>query len=99
MEQSKCEFFEVIDWDVDTNEIIHAVCTDHNPNWPNCNMCQGKWEYRDVIDKSLGYDPAVCKCCKSQASLEDGGMCQDCLDYAENIADDPISDIEKRRMV
>ena len=43
-----CEFFEIIDWNEETQEIYHAVCTRPSPIWPNCNRCQHKVEYRDV---------------------------------------------------
>ncbi len=43
-----CEYFEIIDWDEETHEIYHAVCTLPSPIWPNCNRCQHKVEYRDV---------------------------------------------------
>jgi len=47
---NSCEYFEIVDWDEDTNEIIHAVCTFHSSCWPNCNRCQHKVEYMDVAD-------------------------------------------------
>ena len=43
-----CEFFEIIDWNEETQEIYHAVCTMPSPCWPNCNKCQSRVEYRDV---------------------------------------------------
>ena len=43
-----CEFFEIIDWNEETNEIYQAVCTLPSPTWPNCNRCQHKMEYKDV---------------------------------------------------
>lgn len=49
--QSECEWFEIIDWDEDTNEIIHAVCTLPSPAWPNCNRCKKKAEYRDINEE------------------------------------------------
>ncbi len=47
-----CEFFEIIDWNEETQEIYHAVCTMPSPCWPNCNRCQNKVEYRDVAPTS-----------------------------------------------
>jgi hypothetical protein len=47
----KCEFFEIIDWDEETQEIYHAVCTMPSPCWPNCNRCQSRVEYRDVEEE------------------------------------------------
>lgn len=44
-----CEFFEVVDWDEDTQEIYHAVCTRHDEVWPNCNRCQNKAEYKEDV--------------------------------------------------
>lgn len=72
MLQTECEAFEIIDWDEDTNEIIHAVCTDHNPCWPNCNLCMGVAEYADI------QDDAVCKLCSSQAANHNSGLCDGC---------------------
>jgi hypothetical protein len=43
-----CEFYEVIDWDEDTQEIYHAVCTLPSPVWPNCNRCKSKAEYNHM---------------------------------------------------
>ena len=43
-----CEHFEIVDWDEDTQEIYHAVCTISSDCWPNCNRCQKKVEYKDV---------------------------------------------------
>jgi len=34
-----CNFFEVIDWDEDTQEIYHAVCTMPSTCWANCGSC------------------------------------------------------------
>lgn len=34
-----CEFFEIIDWDEETQEIYYAMCTRSSPNWANCNSC------------------------------------------------------------
>jgi len=44
-----CDFFEIIDWDEGTNEVLFAVCTMPSPTWPNCNRCQNKVEYRDTV--------------------------------------------------
>ena len=41
-----CDYFEVIDWDEETNELIHAVCSISSKDWPNCNKCQQRVEYR-----------------------------------------------------
>ena len=46
-----CDYFEVIEWDEDTQEIYNAVCTMPSPCWPNCNRCQHRMEYRDVAAK------------------------------------------------
>jgi hypothetical protein len=43
-----CDFFEIIDWDEETNEIYHAVCTMPSPCWPNCNKCKDKVEYNNM---------------------------------------------------
>lgn len=43
-----CEFFHIVDWDMSTGEIYHAVCTEHNPTWPNCNQCKDRAEYRNM---------------------------------------------------
>ena len=42
-----CNFFEVIDWDEDTNEVIHAVCTMPSPCWANCGSCTDRVPYRE----------------------------------------------------
>lgn len=34
-----CEYFEIIDWNEDTNEIYHAVCTMPSACWANCGSC------------------------------------------------------------
>jgi hypothetical protein len=49
-----CEFFEIIDWDESTNEVIHAVCTMPSPTWPNCNRCKDRMEYSDVEEDASG---------------------------------------------
>lgn len=44
-----CEFFEIIDWDYSTNEVILAICTGPvHTCWPNCNRCLSKVEYKEV---------------------------------------------------
>ena len=40
-----CDWFHVVDWDEDTQEIYHAVCTRPSEHWPNCNQCEHKVEY------------------------------------------------------
>lgn len=37
-----CEHFEVIDWDEDTQEIYHAMCTLKKSNWKTCENCKDK---------------------------------------------------------
>jgi hypothetical protein len=48
-----CEFFEIIEWDEETNEIYNAVCTMPSPCWPNCNKCQHKEEYAPTSNPVL----------------------------------------------
>lgn len=43
-----CNWFHLVDWDEDTNEIIHAVCTLPSKCWPNCDRCLHKAEYADI---------------------------------------------------
>ncbi len=45
-----CEFFEPIDWDEETEEVFHAVCTLPSATWPNCNRCQERIEQTNNID-------------------------------------------------
>ena len=40
-----CDYFEVIDWDQDTNEIYHAVCGKSSACFPNCNSCNERVPY------------------------------------------------------
>lgn len=42
-----CEFFEIIDWDEDTNEIIHAVCSMPSSCWANCGSCTDRVPYKE----------------------------------------------------
>ena len=42
-----CNFFEVIEWDEDTDEIIHAVCTMPSPHWANCGSCTDRVPYKE----------------------------------------------------
>ena len=42
-----CEFFEIIDWDEETQEIYHAVCTMPSPHWANCGSCPDRVPYRE----------------------------------------------------
>jgi hypothetical protein len=46
-----CEWFEIIDWDEETQEIYYAVCSMPSPCWPNCNRCQSRVEYKDVAEE------------------------------------------------
>ncbi len=48
-----CNFFEVIDWDENTEKIIHAVCTMPSPCWPNCGSCTDKEQFTMPGDHSL----------------------------------------------
>jgi hypothetical protein len=41
---NNCEYFEIIDWNENTQEIYHAVCTTSSTNWPNCGSCEDKVE-------------------------------------------------------
>jgi len=43
-----CEFFEIIDWDESTNEILHAVCSMPSTCWPNCGSCTDRVAYKDT---------------------------------------------------
>jgi len=45
-----CDYFEVIDWDEETEEVIHAVCSRPSPYWPNCNKCLDRVKVDDEID-------------------------------------------------
>jgi hypothetical protein len=53
-----CEFFEIIDWDEETNEVLHAVCTMPSPCWPNCKKCKSRMEYREDDHSLLSSDMA-----------------------------------------
>jgi len=52
-----CEFFEIIDWNEETNEIYNAVCTMPSPIWPNCNRCQHREEYMEDAPKPVPTTP------------------------------------------
>lgn len=42
-----CDYFEIIDWDEGTNEVIHAVCSMPSSCWPNCGSCGDRVPYRE----------------------------------------------------
>jgi hypothetical protein len=53
-----CESFEIIEWDEETNTIYNAVCTMRSPEWPNCNRCKSRVEYREDDHSLLSSDMA-----------------------------------------
>jgi hypothetical protein len=91
-----CEFFEIIDWDESTNEVIHAVCTIPSSSWPNCNRCQERMEYRDVSTPSAATPTTLLK--TRIATLTQGDV--DALSGSANrkVRIDMAEDLEVKRL-
>jgi hypothetical protein len=46
-----CAYFEIIDWDEDTDEILYAVCGLPSPCWPNCKNCSNYHKLSNLEEK------------------------------------------------
>ena len=44
-----CDYFECIEWDEESGEVYHAVCTMPSSCWPNCGSCVDRKPYMDII--------------------------------------------------
>jgi NAD-dependent dihydropyrimidine dehydrogenase PreA subunit len=40
-----CDYFEVIDFDEETGQVIHAVCSRSSSCWANCGSCVDRKPY------------------------------------------------------
>jgi len=40
-----CDYFEIIEWDEETEQIYNAMCSMPSPCWPNCGSCVDRKPY------------------------------------------------------
>jgi len=100
-----CDYFEVIDWEEDTNKIIHAVCSMPSPCWPNCGSCTDRVPYKYKENAALLqeadmlglYKPPVLLRSKAAALWQSD---VDVLDGSQDIAVriNPYEDAEVKRL-
>jgi len=44
-----CDYFEIIEWDEETEQIYNAMCSMPSPCWPNCGSCVDRKPYIEPV--------------------------------------------------